>query len=117
MSSLTIIADQWYCLTEPERALAKIVATNGGLMLGQVVYKDYADDAFAAARGAPWEIYRDFWMANWAMYETTLEIMGVEIDVYATTAAWPTGIIPLCTDCPDDVPCRCVQVTGFPPPC
>jgi len=68
MTDYGIIANQWECLCEPERQLAHIIAQNGALLLGQVVDKDTADAMFEAERGTSWEIYRDFWLANWNIF-------------------------------------------------
>lgn len=115
MSSVTIIVDQWMCLTEPERQLARAMADNFPLALAGYVGKSTADSLFAAYRGPTWEIYRDFWLANWNIEETTITIMGVEIAAYVTAASWVIPITTCTDDCPDYVPCRCLAVTGFPP--
>lgn len=117
MAYPTIILDQWTCLTEPERRIAKDMAMNYPLALNGYVGKDYADGLFMAARGASWEYYRDTWITMWAIESTSITIMGVEIDVYIGASEWVLPIVLNPDDTPYDVPCRCIAVTGFPPPC
>lgn len=115
MSNITIISDQWYCLTEPERALAKAMALNSILSLGVgYIAQSTGDTMFTAVRGSDWQVYRDQWLANWQVDMETLTFEGIEIDCYVTRNEWLLGVN-LCEDCPDSVPCRCLEATGFPP--
>lgn len=116
MSDNAIIANQWECLTEPERTIANTMVDNLSLLLGQVIQKDAADALFLATRGSSWEIYRDAWKIMWSIIEVDLVIGPVTVTVYTTLDGWPTGVL-LCRldgHC-GDVTTRCTAVTGVFP--
>ena len=114
MSDYHLIANQWDCLTEPERTLANAMTDN--LALGTAfVGKEVADAYFALYRGMGWEVYRDQWLANWDIVEFTPDPPLPPIPVYTTAEAWPFGIIECraAGNC-DVVTLRCRAVRGFP---
>lgn len=114
MSDTFIIANQWNCLTEPERSIAlQFVATIGTPY--PFAIKEVADLQFLAIRGSDWEIYRDMWFANWAIVLVDLEIEDIPIAVYTTFATWPVGVsfCLMAGEC-GEVTVRCREVRGFP---
>ena len=118
MSDFSIIAEQWTCLTEPERQIAlQMVAALP--MFPPYIVKVEADLIFQAVKGTAWEIYRDQWFANWGIETVTIPIGDAEFEVYTTLSQWPFGVQAclIADECHPDVPCRCVEATGFPRPC
>lgn len=60
-----------------------------------------------------WQLRRDSWRESFAVPYTTIEIEGVETDVYLLTPTWVSDLVTI-LDGGNDIPAGCTVIEHYP---